>query len=137
MRSLPMLLLAGAIATTATAATTACAPAATIPSKELTLHLTTPRQIVRVSNHGWDEIELSAMRNGTRRILGVVSAAQTATLVVSSDMLDTDGRLQLAARIQGRPALTLMQPLRVPEGNYVDWLLENDVTRSTVSFLPL
>ena len=131
MRSLQMLLLAGAIATTA------CASAATIPSQDLTLHLTTPRQIVRVSNHSWDEIELSAMRGGSRRILGVVSAAQSATLVVSQDMLDTDGRLQLAARIQGKPTLLLMQPLRVPAGNYVDWLLENDVTRSTVSFFPL
>jgi hypothetical protein len=130
MRSLPMLLLAGAIATTA------CAPA-TIPSADLTRHLTTPRQIVRVSNHSWDEIELSAMRGGSRRILGVVSAAQSATLVVSDDMLDTDGRLQLAARIHGKPTLLLMQPLRVPEGNYVDWSLENDITRSTVSFFPL
>jgi len=131
MRSLPMLFLAGAIAISA------CAPAATIPSPELTLHLTAPRQIVRVSNHSWDEIELSAMRGGMRRILGVVSAAQSATLVVSNDMLDTDGRLQLAARIQGKPTLLLMQPLRVPEGNYVDWSLENDVSRSTVSFFPL
>jgi hypothetical protein len=126
-----MLFLAGAIAIGA------CAPAATIPSPELTNHLTAPRQIVRVSNHSWDEIELSAMRGGSRRILGVVSAAQSATLVVSNDMLDTDGRLQLAARIQGKPTLLLMQPLRVPEGNYVDWSLENDVSQSTVSFFPL
>ncbi|MDQ2765878.1 MAG: hypothetical protein M3Y30_01870, partial [Gemmatimonadota bacterium] len=117
-------------------ATTACASAA-VPSPELTLHLTTPRQIVRVSNHSWDEIELSAMRGGSRRILGVVSGAQQATLVVSPDMLDIDGRLQLAARVQGKPTLLLMQPLRVPEGNYVDWSLENDVSRSTVSFFPL
>lgn len=97
MRSLPMLLLAGAIAVTA------CAPAATIPSSAPTLHLTTPRQIVRVSNHGWDEIELIAMRGGTRRILGVVSAAQQTTLVVSEDMLDTEGTLQLAARTRKAP----------------------------------
>jgi hypothetical protein len=131
MRSLPMLLLAGALATSA------CTPASTIPSPSLTLHLTSPRQIVRVSNHGWDEIELSAMRGGTRRILGTISAAQQATLVVSEDMLDVDGRLQLAARVQGKPALLLMQPLRVPNGNYVDWSLENDIGRSTVSFFPL
>jgi hypothetical protein len=131
MRSLPMLLLAGALATSA------CTPASTIPSRSLTLHLTSPRQIVRVSNHGWDEIELSAMRGGARRILGTVAAAQQATLVVSEDMLDVDGRLQLAARIQGKPALLLMQPLRVPNGNYVDWSLEKDIGRSTVSFFPL
>lgn len=131
MRSLPMLLLAGALATSA------CTPASTIPSRSLTLHLTTPRQIVRVSNHGWDDIELSAMRGGTRRVLGTVAAAQQATLVVSEDMLDVDGRLQLAARIQGKPALLLMQPVRVPNGNYVDWSLEKDIGRSTVSFFPL
>jgi hypothetical protein len=131
MRSLPMLLLAGALATSA------CTSASPIPSRSLTLHLTSPRQIVRVSNHGWDDIELSAMRGGTRRVLGTVAAAQQATLVVSEDMLDVDGRLQLAARIQGKPALLLMQPVRVPNGNYVDWSLEKDIGRSTVSFFPL
>jgi hypothetical protein len=131
MRSLPMLLLAGALATSA------CASAANIPSPSLTRHLTAPRQIVRVTNHSWDDIEVSAMRNGSRRILGVISAAQQATLVVSEDMLDTDGRLQLAARIQGKPTLLLMQPLRVPTGNYVDWSLENDIGHSTVSFFPM
>jgi hypothetical protein len=133
MRSLPMLLLASTLAS----ALGACAPAATIPSPSLVRHLTAPRQIVRVSNHSWDEIELSAMRNGSRRILGVISAAQQATLVVSEDMLDTDGRLQLAARIQGKPNVMLMQPVRVPNGNYVDWSLENDIGHSTVSFFPM
>ena len=130
MRSLPMLLLAGAFATTA------CAPAS-IPSADLTRHLTVPRQIVRVSNHSWDDIELSAMRGGSRRIIGVVSAAQSTTLVVSPDMLDVDGRLQLAARVQGKPTLLLMQPVRIPKDNYVDWSLEKDMSYSTVSFFPL
>lgn len=131
MRSLPMLLLAGALATSA------CAPAATIPPASLTRHLTAPRQLIRVANHSWDEIELSAMRNGSRHVLGVISAAQEATLFVTDDMLDVDGRLQLAARVQGKPTVLLMQPIRVPNGNYVDWSLERDIGHSTVSFFPL
>ena len=131
MRSLSTLLFAGALATTA------CAPAATIPSAALTQRLTEPRQIVRVSNHSWDEIELFAMRGGSRRVLGTVSAAQNITLVVTPDMLDDGGRLQLAARIQGKKDMMYMQPLRVPDGNYVDWSLENDFTHSSVSFFPL
>jgi hypothetical protein len=133
MRSLPMLLLAGAL----TSALGACAPAATIPPASLTARLTAPRQLVRVSNHSWDEIELSAMRGGSRRILGVISGAQDATLFVTEDMLDVDGRLQLAARIQGKPAVLLMQPLRVPSGNYVDWSLESDIGHSTVAYFPM
>ena len=134
MRSLPMLLLAGALVISAIGA---CAPAATIPSPSLTSRLTAPRQIVRVSNHSWDEIELSAMRGGSRRVLGVISGAQDATIFVTDDMLDVDGRLQLAARVQGKPGVLLMQPLRVPSGNYVDWSLENDIGRSTVAYFPM
>lgn len=134
MRSLPMLLLAGALATSAIGA---CAPAATIPSPSLTSRLTAPRQLVRVSNHSWDEIELSAMRGGSRRVLGVIAGAQDATLFVTEDMLDVDGRLQLAARVQGKPAVLLMQPIRVPNGNYVDWSLERDIGRSTVAYFPM
>jgi len=129
-----MLLLAGALTTSAFGA---CAPAATIPPASLTQHLTEPRRIIRVTNHSWDEIELSAMRGGSRRVLGVISAAQDATLFVTDDMLDVDGRLQLAARIQGKPTVLLMQPLRVPSGNYVDWSLEHDIGRSTVAYFPM
>jgi hypothetical protein len=134
MRSLPTLLLAGALTT---AALGACAPAATIPPASLTAHLTAPRQLVRVSNHSWDVIELSAMHGGSRRVLGVIAGAQDATLFVTEDMLDVDGRLQLAARVQGKPAVLLMQPLRVPSGNYVDWSLENDLNHSTVAYFPM
>lgn len=131
MRSLPMLLLAGALATTA------CAPAATVPSAALTLHLTTPRQVVRVMNHNWNDMEVFAIRNGARRSLGIVGAAQQATLLVADDMLDTDGRLQLAARVQGRRDMLVMDPVRIPSGDYVEWSLEDDVTRSSVGYFPL
>jgi ethanolamine utilization protein EutA (predicted chaperonin) len=130
MRSLPMLLLAGALAT-------ACAPAATVPSAALTLHLTAPRQVVRVTNHNWNDMEVYAIRNGSRRTLGVVAAAQQATLLVSEDMLDTDGTLQLAARIQGRRDMIVMDPVHVPSGDYLDWSLENELGRSSVGYYPL
>jgi hypothetical protein len=130
MRSLPMLLLTGALAT-------ACAPAATVPSAALTLHLTTPRQVVRITNHNWNDMEVYAIRNGSRRTLGVVGAAQQATLLVSEDMLDTDGTLQLAARIQGRRDMIVMDPVRVPSGDYVDWSLEDELGRSSIGYYPL
>ena len=131
MRSLPMLLLAGALATAA------CAPAATIPPSSLTAGLTAPRQIVRIFNHSWDNLEISAIRNGSRRVLGVVSAAQEGTLVLSPDMLDVDGRVQLVARVEGRHDELLMQPVRVPAGNYLSWSLERDRTQSSVATYPL
>ena len=92
---------------------------------------------MRVTNHSWDAIELLAMRGGSRRVLGVIPGAQDATLFVTEDMLDVDGRLQLAARVQGKPTVLLMQPLRVPSGNYVDWSLESDIGHSTVAYFPM
>ena len=130
MRSLPMLLLAGTLAT-------ACAPAATVPSAALTARLTAPRQVVRIRNNNWNDIELYAIRNGMRRSLGVVGAAQQATVLVSEDMLDIGGRLQLAARVQGRREMLVMDPVRVPSGDYLDWTLENDFTRSSVGYFPM
>lgn len=131
MRSLPMLLLAGALATAA------CAPAATVPSAALTAHLTTPRRVVRVTNHNWNDMELFAIRNGARRSLGIVGAAQQTTVLITEDMLDTGGRLQLAARVQGKRDMLVMDPVRVPTGDYLDWSLENDFTRSSVGYFPL
>ena len=131
MRSLPLLLIAGAIATAA------CAPPATIPPPALTARLTAPRQLVRIVNHSWDNLEISAVRNGSRRILGVIFAAQDGTLVLSDDMLDVDGRVQLVARVEGKTDELFMQPTRVPAGNYISWSLEHDFAHSSVATYPL
>lgn len=131
MRSLPMLLLASALATTA------CASSTRVPPAALTVHLTVPRQVVRVTNHNWNDMELFAIRNGTRRVLGTVAAAQQATLLVTEDMLDSDGRLQLGARIQGKRDMLIMDPVRVPSGDYLDWSLESEFGRSSVGYYPL
>ncbi|MGH7622442.1 MAG: hypothetical protein ACREMU_08905 [Gemmatimonadaceae bacterium] len=128
---MPMLLLAGALATTA------CTPAATVPSAALTLKLTRPRQVVRITNHNWNDMELYAIRNGVKRVLGTVGAAQQATVLITDDMLDTDGRIQLAARIQGRRDMLIMDPVRIPNGDLLDWSLENDTARSTLGYFPL
>lgn len=133
MRSLPSLLAAIIVA----AAITACTPPATIPPSSLTAKLTAPRQIVRIYNHGWDNLEISAIRNGSRRILGVVSAAQEGTIVLSDDMLDVDGRVQLVARVEGRQREVFMQPMRVPAGNYISWSLDRDFSTSSVATYPL
>jgi|GEM_PF-6493785 len=131
MRSLPLLLIASALATAA------CAPAATIPPASLTARLTAPRQIVRIFNHSWDNLEISAIRGGSRRILGVISAAQDGTLVLTEDMLDVDGRIQLVARVEGKRDELRMQPTRVPAGNYLSWSLEHDFTHSSIATFPL
>jgi hypothetical protein len=39
--------------------------------------------------------------------------------------------------VQGKPAVLLMQPMRVPNGNYVDWSLESDIGHSTVAYFPM
>lgn len=131
MRSLPLLLIAGALATAA------CAPPSSIPPASLSARLTAPRQIVRIYNHSWDNLEISAIRGGSRRILGVISAAQEGTLVLTDDMLDVDGRIQLVARIEGKRDELRMQPTRVPAGNYLSWSLEHDFTHSSIATFPL
>ena len=52
-------------------------------------------------------------------------------------MLDVDGRVQLVARVEGKHDELLMQPVRVPAGNYLSWSLERDFTQSSVATYPL
>lgn len=128
-------LIVGALVAAASLA--ACAPAATIPPASLTASLTAPRQIVRVYNHSFDNLEISAIRNGSRRILGVIFAAQEGALMLSDDMLDVDGRVQLVARVEGSRSETLMPAMRVPPGNYISWSVEHDFAHSSVATFPL
>jgi hypothetical protein len=131
MRSHSPLLLIGALATLA------CARPATLDSPDDALHLTAPRHLVRVSNHNWGNMELFAMRGGIHRSLGVIPAAAQTTLFVSDDMLDIDGRLRLAARFEGKRELMTMDPVRVLDGQFVDWSIEDDPERSSVALFPL
>jgi hypothetical protein len=131
MRSHSSLLLISALATLA------CARPATLVSPDDAPHLTAPRHLVRVSNHNWDNMELFAMRGGMRLSLGVLPAAEQTTLFVSDDMTDIDGRLRLAARFEGRQELMTMNPVRVLDGQFVDWSIENDAERSSVALFPL
>lgn len=71
---------------------------------------------MRIDTHSWHDIEISAIRGGTR-IVGVISAAQDGTLALSEDLLHSDGRLQLVARIEGRRDEFIMQPMRIPAGD--------------------
>jgi hypothetical protein len=131
MRFPATLLLAGILFTAA------CTSAATIPPASLTASLTAPRQIVRIANHSFDNLEISAIRGGSRRILGVIAAAGEGTLVLSDDMLDVDGRVQLVARVEGKRDEMLMPATRVPAGNYISWSLEHDFSHSSVATYPL
>ena len=57
--------------------------------------------------------------------------------MLSEDMLDVDGRVQLVARVaRGRSEL-LMPPTRVTAGNYISWSLEHDLKHSSVATFPM
>jgi len=137
MRSLSSLLIPGVVAATIVATVAACASSPSIPPASLTAGLTAPRQIVRIYNHSFDNLEISAIRGGSRRVLGMIAAAQDGTLVLSEDMLDVDGRVQLVARVAGGRSEMLMPPTRVTAGNYISWSLEHDFSHSSVATFPL
>lgn len=141
MRSLSSLLIPGGVAATIVATVAACASSPSIPpaslTASLTAGLTAPRQIVRIYNHSFDNLEISAIRGGSRRVLGMIAAAEDGTLVLSEDMLDVDGRVQLVARVAGGRSEMLMPPTRVTAGNYISWSLEHDFSHSSVATFPL
>jgi hypothetical protein len=137
MRSLSSLLIPGVVAATIVAAIAACASSPSIPPASLTAGLTAPRQIVRIYNHSFDNLEISAIRGGSRRVLGMIAAAQDGTLVLSEDMLDVDGRVQLVARVAGGRSELLMPSTRVTAGNYISWSLEHDFAHSSVATFPM
>ena len=57
--------------------------------------------------------------------------------MLSEDMLDVDGRVQLVARVAGGRSELLMPPTRVTAGNYISWSLEHDLKHSSVATFPM
>ncbi len=98
---------------------------------------TTPRSewSLRVDNHHWLDVTVYVIHGGQRTRIGVVTAATANTFILPPHFLAHSREIRLVASPIGggeTPSVST-EVIVVNAGQMVDWTLERDLRRSSVS----
>lgn len=88
---------------------------------------------VRVENKHWLDVVVYVEHDGQRSRLGTVTAATTASFTLRPAMIGQVGEIQLIADPVGSQTTTATGTIIVKPGTHVDWTLQTDLARSSLS----
>jgi hypothetical protein len=95
-----------------------------------------PATVVEVTNHNCLDINVYAVRSGTRMRLGTVRSMARSTFRVPESALSMGGRIRLMADPIGSPRGLLTEPILVQRGDRIEWQVENSLPLSHYSVRP-
>jgi hypothetical protein len=87
---------------------------------------------LEISNHNWSDVVIYVVRDGFQSRLGVASAASATSFMLPRRMLGQAGELQLFGRPIGAQGSAFTETVIVQPGQWVEWTLEDDLSRSAV-----
>jgi hypothetical protein len=87
---------------------------------------------LQVVNHHWLDVTIYVIHDGQRTRLGVAGGSAQTRMVVPSDLLGVGRDLQLYGDPIGSPERAITEVIIVQPGQFIEWLLESGLARSTV-----
>jgi hypothetical protein len=87
--------------------------------------------MLEVSNRGWHDVDIYLARGGMVTRLGTVTAAAVQRFPAASYLVRR--QFQLVGRVIGSDASVTTDDITVRPGQYVQWVLGNDIRYSSVS----
>jgi hypothetical protein len=87
---------------------------------------------VQISNHNWSDVVIYVVRDGYQSRLGVAGAASATSFMLPRRMLGQAGELQLFGRPIGAQGSASTETVIVQPGQWVEWTLEDDLSRSAI-----
>lgn len=89
--------------------------------------------VIRVVNQNLIDMEVYLTRDGTRSLLGLVTAGSTSTFPVPSDMIGAAGDLRLIADPVGSALDFSSERFQVDPGQVVEWTIRARPTSSSLA----
>ena len=89
-----------------------------------------------VENYNWMDVNVYAIRNGTRQRLGTVGTNETRRFSLPTTLISGGGQVQLLIDPIGSTHGRLMPPVTVMEGDRVSLQVTNQLALSSISVLP-
>jgi hypothetical protein len=87
---------------------------------------------LEISNHNWSDVVIYVVRDGFQSRLGVAGAASATSFMLPRRMLGQAGELQLFGRPIGAQGSAFTETVIVQPGQWVEWTLEDDLSRSAI-----
>ena len=88
---------------------------------------------VEVESHNWSDIVIYLMNGNQSQRLGMVTGLSTIRFVLPFRKLATSGKVRLRAHPVGGPGSFTSEDLLVQPGQWVKWMLESDLSRSSIA----
>jgi hypothetical protein len=86
---------------------------------------------IRVENHNWLDVNVYAVRNGTRYRLGTVTSMTKQMFRLPVAMVAQSGEFRLLVDPIGSSEVYFTEPLLVTPGQEIDWNVENHLALSS------
>ncbi|MBX6364276.1 MAG: hypothetical protein IRZ00_10450 [Gemmatimonadetes bacterium] len=86
---------------------------------------------MRVANHNWLDVDVYAVREGTKYRLGTVTSMTAQVFRLPSGLATPSGDFQLLVDPIGSNEVFVTEPLLVAPGQLVDWSIENHLALSS------
>jgi hypothetical protein len=87
---------------------------------------------LQVVNHHWLDVTIYVIHDGQRTRLGVAGGSAQTRMVVPTGLLGVGRQLQLYGDPIGSPERAITEVIIVQPGQFIEWLLESGLARSTV-----
>jgi hypothetical protein len=87
---------------------------------------------LEVVNHHWLDVTIYVVRDGQPARVGIANASSSASFVLPSRMLGQGGEIRLLGRPIGGSGGTASEIVVVQPGQWIEWTLESDLSRSTI-----
>jgi hypothetical protein len=89
--------------------------------------------LVEIENHHWSDIVVYLMDGSQSQRLGLVTGLSSKHFIFPYRKLTTGGNVRLRAYAVGGSGTTTSDDLRLQPGQGVKWILESDLSRSSLS----
>jgi hypothetical protein len=87
---------------------------------------------VQVINHHWLDVTIYVIHDGQRTRLGVAGGSADTRMVLPTRLLGVGGDIQLYGDPIGSGERAITEVVVVQPGQFIEWLLESGLERSTV-----
>jgi hypothetical protein len=88
--------------------------------------------LLQIVNHHWLDVTIFVIHDGQRTRLGVAGGNAQTRMMLPSHLLGIGRELQLYGDPIGSTERAITEIIIVQPGQFIEWLLETDLARSTV-----
>jgi hypothetical protein len=87
---------------------------------------------LEIDNHNWLDVVVYVVHDGERDRVGIANASSQSNFVLPARMVGQGHELRLLGHPIGGTGGTITETVTVQPGQYIEWTLESDLSRSAI-----